>query len=188
MPATATRALRVLAWLIAALLGATCTIVAQAGEPPGPGQPAPALVARSFSDEPFDLAEQRGKVVVVNFWASWCGPCRSEMQLLDALSRDYRDRGVVVVGLSVDDRHDRKDAVAAARTVSYFTGLLSGAPANGFGAPQMLPLTFIIGRTGTISAVLRANRGALSAVELRAAVDAALDATADASAVAAPTP
>ncbi len=157
-----------------ALLAAAAVPAAPPAWPPAPGQNAPVLVAYSFSGEALDFARLRGKVVVLNFWASWCGPCRSEMPLLDGLSREYRDRGVVVVGLSADDRHDRRDAVAAARAVSYFTGLLTEASANGFGAPQVLPLTYIITPTGLISEVLRANRGALSAAQLRGAVEAAL--------------
>jgi len=58
--------------------------------------------------------------------------------------------------------------------VSYLTGLLSEAPSNGFGTPQVLPLTYIIAREGTIDAVLSANRGVLSAAQLRTAVDTAL--------------
>jgi cytochrome c biogenesis protein CcmG/thiol:disulfide interchange protein DsbE len=163
-----------LGWL---LLGAAN---ARAGGPPALGEAAPPLLARAFSGATLDLAALRGQVVVLNFWASWCVPCREEMPLLDALSSEYRDRGVVVAGLSADDRHDRKDAVAAARSVSYFTGLLSEAPSNGFGLPQVLPLTYIITRTGTVSAVLSANRGALSTAQLHAAVDAALAVTAGA--------
>ncbi len=124
------------------------------------------------------MAALRGKVVVLNFWASWCGPCRSEMPLLDALARDYRERGVVVVGLSADDPHDRRDAVKAARGVAYRTGLLAEASVNGFGPPQVLPLTYIIAPTGTLVAVLSANRGPLSAARLRAAVEAQLTAPA----------
>ena len=157
-----------------ALLLAVLASRAWAGPAPPEGMPAPPLAGSSFSGEAFDLGNWRGKVVVVNFWASWCGPCRSEMPLLDALQRDYRDRGVVVLGLSADDRHDRKDALAAAQAVAYLTGMLSDCSSNGFGAPQMLPLTYIIDRKGTVSAVLRANRGELSAGDLRAAVDQAL--------------
>ena len=135
------------------------------------GQPAPALVARSFSGETIDLAALRGKVVVLNFWASWCGPCRAEMPLLEALYREYRDRGVVVVGLSADDPHDRTDALKAAQGIGYTTGMLADALANGFGSPQVLPLTYIIGRSGEVSAVLRANGGPLSAGQLRRAVE-----------------
>jgi cytochrome c biogenesis protein CcmG, thiol:disulfide interchange protein DsbE len=141
------------------------------------GEPAPALIAQSFRGEKFDLSTLRGKVVVLNFWASWCEPCRAEMPLLEALSHDYGDR-VAVVGLSADDPHDRRDAVQLAQRVSYLTGLLVEAPANGFGAPQALPLTYIIAPTGILSAILQANLGPLSADRLRAAVETALHVTA----------
>ena len=157
------------AWLVPLVLATPAPAAT-----PAVGQPAPALVARSFSGETVDLNALRGKVVVLNFWASWCGPCRAEMPLLEALYRDYRDRGLVVVGLSADDRHDRKEALKAAAEVSYITGLLAEARVNGFGAPQALPLTYIIGATGTLTDVLSANRGPLSAAALRAAVEAQL--------------
>ncbi len=140
---------------------------------PKVGQPAPALVAQSFTGEKFDLTTLHGKVVVLNFWASWCEPCRTEMPLLEALSHDYGDR-VVVVGLSADDPHDRRDAVQAAKQVSYITGLLSEAHSNDFGAPQVLPLTYIIDPTGIVSTIMQANQGPVSADRLRTAVEAAL--------------
>jgi len=89
------------------------------------------------------------------------------MPVLDALYRDEAEQGVAVIGLSADDRHDRADAVKAARAVSYPTGLLSEASVNDFGAPQLLPMTYVIARNGTIAASLSANRGAMSATELR---------------------
>jgi thiol-disulfide isomerase/thioredoxin len=147
--------------------------VALCGGPPAPGQEAPALAARSFSGEPIDLRSLRGKVVVLNFWASWCVPCRAEMPELESLYRDKKDQGVTVIGLSADDRHDRADAVKAAALVSYPVGLLSEAPVNGFGTPQVLPLTYIIDATGKVSAVLSANRGPISAGQLRSAVSTA---------------
>jgi cytochrome c biogenesis protein CcmG/thiol:disulfide interchange protein DsbE len=147
---------------------------ARAGSPPVEGQEVPALAGRSFGGEPFDLRALHGRVVVLNFWASWCEPCRAEMPLLDALQRDYRERGVVVLGLSADDRHDRKDALAASKSVGYMTGMLAETDSNGFGPPQVLPLTYIIDASGQVVRVLRANRGALSAEQLRAAVGQAL--------------
>ena len=152
---------------------ALVSILARASGPPAAGQAAPALKVPSFGGAPINLNAMHGKVVVLNFWASWCEPCRHEMPLLESLSHDYPDR-VVVIGLSADDRHDRKDAVSAAQTVSYLTGLLAEAQSNGFGLPSVLPLTYVIDPTGRVNAVLRANQGALTQAQLRAAVEAAL--------------
>ena len=161
-------------WLLSLLAVLAWPTAARSAGPPAVGQPAPALIARTFDGRTIDIATLRGKLIVLNFWASWCGPCRSEMPSLDALARDYRDRGVVVVGLSADDPHDRKDALAAARSLSYQTGMLSEATTNGFADPPVLPLTYIIGVDGKVLQVLLANRGPLSATQLRAAVEAHL--------------
>ncbi|HKC15737.1 MAG TPA: TlpA disulfide reductase family protein [Steroidobacteraceae bacterium] len=171
MPAIVSRRLPglTLAMLGIALLG----MPALGAAPPAPGQSAPPLVGRTFSGAPIDLATFRGRVVVLNFWASWCVPCRAEMPELEALYRDRQDQGVTVIGLSADDRHDRAAAVKAAGAVSYPVGLLSEASVNGFGSPQVLPLTYIIDATGKVSAVLSANRGPISAQQLRSAVSAA---------------
>ena len=170
MPATTS------SWPLAALLGNLglflLSPIALAAAPKV-GQAAPALIAQSFGGEKLDLTALRGRVVVLNFWASWCEPCRTEMPLLEALSHEYGDR-VVVVGLSADDLHDRRDAVQAAKQVSYITGLLSEAHSNDFGAPQVLPLTYIIDPKGTVRAIMQANQGPVSADRLRAAVDTVL--------------
>ena len=164
-------------WIRCVILCVSLASPAALAVPPTVGQIAPALVARSFDGRTVDLKSLRGKVVVLNFWASWCGPCRAEMPLLDSLSREYHDRGVMVVGLSADDPHDRKDALKAAAAVGYLTGLLSEAPINSFGEPPVLPMTYVIGPDGTVGAVLTANRGALSAAQLHAAVDVLVRAT-----------
>ena len=168
--------IRAAAVLVAAAMGLQAT-TSRAGSPPVAGQPAPALIAPGFDGQAIDLQSLRGKVVVLNFWASWCGPCRSEMPMLDAVSRDYSNRGVVVLGFSADDPHDRRDAAKIARTVGYRTGLLAEATVNGFGTPQVLPLTYIIGPAGTLAVVLSANRGALSDAQLREAIAAQLGGT-----------
>jgi peroxiredoxin len=90
--------------------------------------------------------------------------------VLDALAREFREQGLIVIGLSADDRHDRSEALKAAQSLSYALGMLSDAVRNDFGAPRALPLTYVIDREGIIRSVMSANRGAVSAEALREAV------------------
>jgi peroxiredoxin len=66
------------------------------------GQRAPALRLQRFNGDPATLETWGAKLVVLNFWATWCTPCTLEMPTLEALWRDYRERGLMVVGISVD--------------------------------------------------------------------------------------
>ncbi len=67
------------------------------------GQPAPDFSGTDLDGKPISLGQFKGQPVVLNFWASWCGPCRAEQPALLAIARDYRPRGVQVVGITVRD-------------------------------------------------------------------------------------
>jgi thiol-disulfide isomerase/thioredoxin len=73
-----------------------------------PAQPAsePDIAFTGPDGKPMKLADLKGQVVVVNFWATWCGPCKEEMPSLAKMSKDYADKGVKVVAISVDRLQD----------------------------------------------------------------------------------
>ncbi|MEO5566965.1 MAG: TlpA disulfide reductase family protein [Gemmatimonadaceae bacterium] len=66
------------------------------------GETAPAYAASTMTGDPVSLAALRGKVVLLNVWATWCGPCRKEIPELRALHATYKDRGLELIGVSVD--------------------------------------------------------------------------------------
>jgi thiol-disulfide isomerase/thioredoxin len=120
---------------------------------PSVGQPAPALETTELNGQPFDLTAERGKVVIVNFWATWCGPCRVEMPALDTFYRAFRDRGLVLIGVSVDRWSDRGKVAALMREYSYPAAMLNEATANEFPRPHVIPTTYIIDRAGVLHAI-----------------------------------
>jgi thiol-disulfide isomerase/thioredoxin len=125
-----------------------------AADAPAVGKPAPALVAPELDGKTFDLAAERGKVVIVNFWATWCGPCRAEMPLLNSFYLKHRTEGLALVGVSVDDRHDQKEVVEVMRQFAYPAVLASTARTDGFGPPLAVPMTWVIDTQGVVRARL----------------------------------
>jgi cytochrome c biogenesis protein CcmG/thiol:disulfide interchange protein DsbE len=71
---------------------------------PKPAKEAPDFEIRTPDDGPLRLADLKGKVVFLNFWATWCGPCREEMPSMERLHRAYKDRGLVVLAISLDSQ------------------------------------------------------------------------------------
>lgn len=134
------------------------------------GQPAPALIVKQLDGTELDLAALRGKVVVLNFWATWCPPCRAEMPMLEAFHRKHESEGVTVIGLSADDVHERKAVSRAMQGLSYPAALLADAKTNSFGTPRALPITYIIGPDGVIRARLLPTKKGLTEQDLATAV------------------
>jgi cytochrome c biogenesis protein CcmG/thiol:disulfide interchange protein DsbE len=117
---------------------------------PAEGTPAPALRAKLIGGGNFDLASARGKVVVLNFWASWCEPCMQEMPALDAFYRAHQGAGLEVLGISVDSASDLAKVREAAGKVSFPTALIADADTSGYGRIWRIPLTFVIDRRGVL--------------------------------------
>ena len=114
------------------------------------GQPAPPMVAIGLDGRTFDLGAQHGKVVLVNFWATWCVPFRKEMPLLDAFYRQHHDAGLTLIGISVDRPGDLPKVRKAMTALSYPVALLKDITRNGFGEPEGVPITWIIDTDGKV--------------------------------------
>ena len=113
--------------------------------------PAPDFEVRLLSGGAFRLSEQRGKLVLVNFWASWCPPCRDEAPTLERAWQRYRGRGVVLVGLDVwDGEQDARDFLRRFG-VTYPNGPdTDGSAAIGYGLTG-IPETYFIRPDGTMA-------------------------------------
>ena len=112
----------------------------------------------SISDESL-----RGKVVLVNFWATWCTPCRVEMPLLEQMAARHKDAGFVIVGLAVDRvSTERVRAFVQDRGVTYPIAHVDGAAEQIFGGVRGYPTSFLIDRTGKIRQAVIGPIGPLS--------------------------
>jgi cytochrome c biogenesis protein CcmG, thiol:disulfide interchange protein DsbE len=134
------------------------------------GQPAPALVIEELNGNTFDLAAQRGKVTIVNFWATWCPPCRKEMPALDAFYRRYHLQGLEMIGLSADRPHDRSEVAKVMQSLSYPAAMLDDARSDGFGDPSALPVTYVVDANGIVRAKFTPDDKLLTEESLSAAV------------------
>ena len=112
--------------------------------------PYAALVAEDPHGRPIPFGEFAGKVRVIDLWASWCGPCRMTIPELNALYDQYRDKGLVVIGLSVDD--NPADVLEFQRDVPmrYPSGMFNRGLAVRLGDPSSIPTTLLIDRKGVL--------------------------------------
>ena len=136
------------------------------------GKPAPPIAGTDVDGHPVSLADLKGKVVLIDFWATWCPPCVASIPSLNALAQKYHDKGFVILGVNVDAMHeDVQEAKKVLPLVRRFlvehrvtwTNLLSGQ-GNGDFAPayrvEQIPANFLVGRDGLILAVEQNGRDA----------------------------
>ena len=139
---------RLLSLIAAAFALLQATTPARAA--PVVGQPAPALQATLLDGTRFDLAAHRGEVVLLNFWASWCEPCRAEMPAFERYYAMHRGEGFTVLAVSMDEPDLRARVEQIARGFSFPIAAVTDTQAAGYGRIWRLPISFVIDREGRL--------------------------------------
>jgi peroxiredoxin len=133
----------------------TAVVIASTAFAADAGGPAPAFTLTALSGGQAALSQYKGQVVMVNFWATWCGPCQQEMPLLDQMYKKYRPAGFTLIGVNVDKEAPAVKELLARKPVS-FPVLLD--PANQVSKAyhvDEMPSSVIIDRKGEIRYVHR---------------------------------
>ena len=132
--------------IVTSMFCISCTSGAKQGA--SVGQAAPDFTLKDFNGNQVSLSDFKGKVVVLNFWATWCGPCREEIPHMDALYKQYKEQGLVVIGINAEANHKNVEKFAEAK-MSY-TVLLDGeAQGREYGVTG-IPCTFYVDRKGIV--------------------------------------
>jgi thiol-disulfide isomerase/thioredoxin len=133
----------------------------------------PALALTTLAGEDFDLGRQRGHVVLVHFWATWCPPCIEEMPALQSFYEHYRDRGVEVIAVSQDRTRDIDEVhhMMHHMKMSYPVAMAHTASRNSFGEQAALPVTYVIDGQGVVRGELRPTTQPVTEAALAKIVD-----------------
>ncbi|MGH9432827.1 MAG: redoxin domain-containing protein [Terriglobia bacterium] len=111
---------------------------------------APEFSVRTFAGNTFDLASEKGKVVLVDFWATWCKPCREEIPQFMDLQKRYKSQGLRIVGIGVSDKRQNIQDFYDRYDMNYPVGMGNARLKAQFGGIISIPTAFLIGRDGQI--------------------------------------
>jgi len=131
------------------LLSLACTMAfSNAGAATAASGPAPNFTLKSLSGKNMKLSELTGNVVLINFWASWCGPCLQEMPLLNAIHKKYEPLGFTVLGINVEENSDNARAFLADRPVDFPVLLDTSNKVSKLFDVVAMPTTVVVDRDG----------------------------------------
>lgn len=157
--------------ILTALALALCAPLLTAAEGAKIGQPMPKLGQLLPGAT---LPNTSGKVVLVDFWASWCGPCKESFPALNRLHQKYASKGLVIIGVGVDDDAAKYKAFAAKMGAAFPLAHDSGHQAAGFFNPSTMPSSYLVDRKGVIRHVHTGFRGAKTEAEYVTEIEALL--------------
>ena len=115
-------------------------------------KPAPPFARTSLGNEHIDLAALRGRVVLLNFWATWCAPCQIEMPRFIAWQEKYKGDGLTIVGVAMDDDSETAGSFLRRKKVNYPVVMGDEELGLAYGGVLGLPVTYLIDRKGVIRA------------------------------------
>ena len=115
---------------------------------------APDFTLTAMNDSVYTLSKLEGKVVLINFWATWCGPCRMEIPEFNEMHKSYHEKGLEILGISVSDNKKQLKNFAKSFAVDYLL-LYGGAREmnkimKDYGGVYAVPSSFLVGKNGTI--------------------------------------
>lgn len=117
---------------------------------PAIGSLAPNFTLKSSTGSNLKLSEHRGEVIMINFWATWCGPCRQEMPLLNRIHEQYRKAGFTLLGVNIDDRPDVALNMAKKLGVTFPVLFDTGKRVSRLYDVNAMPSTVLIDRDGKV--------------------------------------
>ena len=130
------------------------TVRAQTVKPDKDRKPAPEFTLKDVNGKSVHISDYKGKVVLLDFWATWCGPCKIEIPWFMEMERKYKDRGFAVLGIAMDDEGwEAVKPFLADLGVNYRVVMGNDATAGMYGGVEALPTTFLIDKEGRIAAV-----------------------------------
>jgi peroxiredoxin len=116
----------------------------------GPGEPAPAFTLTSLEGSKVSLSDFRGKVVILDFWATWCPPCKREIPDFIVLQTKYGAQGLQILGVAVSDEESAVRKFVKDVGMNYPVVLGTPAVSSQYGGVESIPTTFVIDRDGKI--------------------------------------
>jgi len=117
------------------------------------GQPAADFAATTLAGAPLKLSSLRGKVVLVDFWASWCEPCKKDLPLLDKLAPRLRARGIEIVAVNIDDDTKKASDFITSHALHLTVVPDAGKKIVGSYEPPKMPSSFVVDKGGVVRAV-----------------------------------
>ena len=135
---------------ILSLLALCCAMASVPAWAVDVGQPAPTLTAKMLNGDTFDLKGEVGQVVIVNFWASWCEPCREEMPAMESYYQQHKGEGLRIIAVSMDDPADDPIVRKIMANYSYPATFQRDAHFKAFGRIWRMPMTYVIDRHGMV--------------------------------------